>query len=621
MKNCIVLFCLLIGMQLNAQNCSDLFISEYVEGFSNNKAIEIYNPTSQPIDLSQYMIIRYSNGSNTATSTNAIQLIGTIQPFDVHVGVLEKLDPLGTGQETPVDLALQNVADEFYCPNFSINNAFYFNGNDALVLAKGNLSMLSPSANVNTAPGFQIVDIFGKVGENPANEMGVSSGQDGAWSTVFPHNTGLGVLVTKDHSLIRKNAVLNGVTNLFIPSFNPLGEYDSLPPTIVVNGNTVGNWSTLGSHICDCECMPTYNTLNINQCTSYTSPSGVIYTASGNYLDVLTNSVGCDSLITINFTYTPQYDTLIVSACQSYSIGNNTFTNTGVFDIVNTGNCDTLAHLILSIVDTNSINVDICAVGIDNAGNNRVVWEKPLVSNLDYFNIYKETNQSGIYSLIGTRIYSDSSYFIDLNSNPTVQAYRYKIGSVDTCGLESTLSSEHKTIHLTINQGIGQSYNLIWSHYEGFNFSSYSIYRGNNPNNLSLLTTIANNLNSYTDLNAPSGQVYYQIVAENPSGCNPSKVLGYSSSRSNFADSETLGLEENEIQVLPYPNPVDEILSIKLDKIFIGSTLSIFDKVGRKILSQKIDNAKLSIDLSMVSSGVYSLHIEGTSNIFSISKQ
>ena len=31
---------------------AELFISEYVEGWSNNKALEIYNPTGESIDLS-----------------------------------------------------------------------------------------------------------------------------------------------------------------------------------------------------------------------------------------------------------------------------------------------------------------------------------------------------------------------------------------------------------------------------------------------------------------------------------------------------------------------------------------------------------------------------------------
>ena len=33
--------------------CNELFISEYVEGYGNNRALEIYNPTANPVDLSQ----------------------------------------------------------------------------------------------------------------------------------------------------------------------------------------------------------------------------------------------------------------------------------------------------------------------------------------------------------------------------------------------------------------------------------------------------------------------------------------------------------------------------------------------------------------------------------------
>src|SRR5436190_14740875 len=50
---------------------SDLFISEYVEGTSNDKAIEIYNGTGSNITFSSgpYTLEVYANGSATATST------------------------------------------------------------------------------------------------------------------------------------------------------------------------------------------------------------------------------------------------------------------------------------------------------------------------------------------------------------------------------------------------------------------------------------------------------------------------------------------------------------------------------------------------------------------------
>lgn len=41
---------------------ADLFISEYVEGSSNNKYIEIYNPTNETIDLSSYSLDLNTNG-------------------------------------------------------------------------------------------------------------------------------------------------------------------------------------------------------------------------------------------------------------------------------------------------------------------------------------------------------------------------------------------------------------------------------------------------------------------------------------------------------------------------------------------------------------------------------
>lgn len=55
--------------EVNTVVASDLFISEYVEGSSNNKYIEIYNGTGASIDLSDYDLVVYTNG-NTFTGGN-----------------------------------------------------------------------------------------------------------------------------------------------------------------------------------------------------------------------------------------------------------------------------------------------------------------------------------------------------------------------------------------------------------------------------------------------------------------------------------------------------------------------------------------------------------------------
>ena len=63
----------------------DLLFSEYIEGSSNNKALEIYNPTTAPVDLAAagYSVQQYSNGSTTVGLT--VPLTGTIAPDDVFV--------------------------------------------------------------------------------------------------------------------------------------------------------------------------------------------------------------------------------------------------------------------------------------------------------------------------------------------------------------------------------------------------------------------------------------------------------------------------------------------------------------------------------------------------------
>lgn len=201
--------------------CSDLFISEYVEGSGNSKAIEIYNPTANAIDLSAYQLKRYSNGGTS--NPDVLQLSGSIAPYDVVVivnGQTDTVDLGGGSTSPPADPALQAMAD-------ILDNDYpapcYFNGDDAMTIENG----------------ATIVDIFGKVGEDPG----------GAWTTDTAANftdANGGRWWTRNHTLIRKAEVQQGVTNN--PAlFNPAVEYDSLPQD---------TWDFLGTH--DCTCDPNY---------------------------------------------------------------------------------------------------------------------------------------------------------------------------------------------------------------------------------------------------------------------------------------------------------------------------------------------------------------------------
>ena len=116
----------------------DLFFSEYIEGSSNNKAIEIYNGTEASVDLGagQYAVQMHFNGA--ADVGLNIPLVGTVAAGDTFV-----LAHSGAGA------AVLAVADQ-------TNGAGWFNGDDAVVLRKDTT----------------VLDVIGQVGLDPGTEWG-----------------------------------------------------------------------------------------------------------------------------------------------------------------------------------------------------------------------------------------------------------------------------------------------------------------------------------------------------------------------------------------------------------------------------------------------------------------
>ena len=244
---------MLFVMSANAQllDCTELFISEYVEGPAQNNGIEIYNPTAASIDLSGYTINRYSNGSSTGPES--WPLSGSIASADVIVVGNGQLDSVwvSTYWSVPVDPAFFSMLDDHCDGDYDANSTFYFNGDDAMTLEYNGTS----------------VDIFGKVGEDPG----------GAWtddaSAGYTDANG-GTWWTKRQTLIRKSSVMQGVTQNPI-LFNPTLEYDSLPDA---------TYSNLGAHLCDCTGSTAINETNEVSYVMYPNPanSGDVVSINAN---------------------------------------------------------------------------------------------------------------------------------------------------------------------------------------------------------------------------------------------------------------------------------------------------------------------------------------------------
>ncbi|GEM_PF-3370986 len=262
---------------------------------------------------------------------------------------------------------------------------------------------------------------------------------------------------------------------------------------------------------------------------------------------------------------------------------------------------------------------EICMVTVDAERNkNMLIWSYDLAS-LSLFGIYRETNVSGEYELVEYVEGGNYNVYVDEQSIPEQKSYRYKISGMDSCGTETELSSFHKTIHLTINRGIGNSWNLIWNGYEGFDFGTYRIYKSVNGDEFELLTEIASNLTSYTDTDVSSENIAYQIEVFSPNDCfsiSGGRTSQVSSSRSNIARShQVLGIEDFKDGLNVFPNPSNEFINVKLQNGQLQE-YELLSAIGRIVKSGKLNNSG-RIDLKDVSKGVYLLKVFSTKGIIS----
>ena len=248
MKQILLLISALLVMSVNAQitDCTDLFFSEYVEGWSQNKAIEVYNPTSATIDLSDYQVERYSNGTTNSSAGGITALTGILASGDAFVLTSGETD--STSSFGYIDAILFNMGDMAE-PVGSYPTPMHMNGNDAMVLTKNG----------------EIIDVIGRVGEDPAS---------GAWTDDAASGFTMGSWWTSQHTLVRKNTVLYGDNN-GLDLFNPSLEWDSL---------VVGSWNNLGTHTCDCIGTSAVNDVKEVSYVVYPNPAntGEVITITAN---------------------------------------------------------------------------------------------------------------------------------------------------------------------------------------------------------------------------------------------------------------------------------------------------------------------------------------------------
>jgi PKD repeat protein len=132
--------CYIVVAEIGGVSCTELYFSEYLEGSSNNKVLEVYNPTSNDVDLSDYEIRLFANGATTPT--NSLALSGLLASEGVYV--------VANSMASATILALADIT----------SGVCNFNGDDAIGLYKNDL----------------LIDAIGEIGVDPGAFWIVGSG-------------------------------------------------------------------------------------------------------------------------------------------------------------------------------------------------------------------------------------------------------------------------------------------------------------------------------------------------------------------------------------------------------------------------------------------------------------
>ncbi|MFN6943457.1 MAG: T9SS type A sorting domain-containing protein [Cytophagaceae bacterium] len=291
-----------------------------------------------------------------------------------------------------------------------------------------------------------------------------------------------------------------------------------------------------------------------------------------------------------------------------FNIGNKNFNNPSNYNQFIVAKIENLTDVVFK-------EPEICVVKADEAsGKNVIFWNTDGMANVNYFTVYR-LGKTGDLETLGNVDFNAENYFIDQDSEPVEREYFYSLSLTDVCGVEYSgeYESFYKTIHLQMFRGPGNRWSLSWTDYFGYGYGYddmyYRIYRGTSENNLVPYDSIFFST-TYTDINAPEGDVYYKVVAvmEN------AECGGYPSSNRISNTENILGnyLAEDQEFFKLYPNPAQT--SITLEVPGGNAHYQIIDPVGRIIEHGSINYSQM-INVETFNKGIYRIVLQSDNGV------
>jgi alpha-tubulin suppressor-like RCC1 family protein len=116
---------------------------------------------------------------------------------------------------------------------------------------------------------------------------------------------------------------------------------------------------------------------------------------------------------------------------------------------------------------------------------------------------------------------------------------------------------------------------------------------------------------------SPTTTTTYTLSGVDSQGCTGNAVVII-----NVINTVGLTESSNQSNFSIYPNPAQNFLNIKADKKLIGENFFIYDNLGKSVLTGKISSENTTIDLGILSSGVYLFSIgENIKQTFKVVKE
>jgi hypothetical protein len=332
----------------------------------------------------------------------------------------------------------------------------------------------------------------------------------------------------------------------------------------------------------------------------------------------------------LNYNYQWQRNGAIIGGAINSSF---TATQGGFYRVIINQNGVCQDTSLAVFLDSVPPSVPICIATVDSLSKfNLLIWEKPMSTIIDKFNIYRE-DITNIFSFVKSVNYNQLSLFIDSNllfANPNATSKLYKISTVDVCGVESPKSLFHHTIKLNDQQNGNFDWNFYQIEGQVTPVLQYILLRDSMA--LDIWTPIAitsGNINSMSDMdyNLYPNARYRLVTNMGTLNCEPTlRVLSsFNTSKSNIKNKSSVGIiskDEALKQIYITPNPTSgyfQVNNMGNEKI---NAIKVYDKLGRLIISfpaQKFVSTNTTIDISYLAPALYTLVVE--TNQFILTKK